>query len=56
MVFWITTRMKAKREQIKEGTIVINLFESNYARDLIYVSGAKFQNMIKENDDESIFV
>src|SRR6476659_6638779 len=36
MAFWITSHMKAKREQKKEEQIVIKLFTSNYARDLFY--------------------
>ena len=35
MVFWITSRMKAKREQIDEELMVIKLFASNYARDFL---------------------
>jgi hypothetical protein len=34
-VFWITYRMKAKREQVNEVMVVIKLFVSNYARDLV---------------------
>ncbi len=36
MVFWITSRMKAKREQVDDKLMVIKLFASNYARDLLY--------------------
>ena len=35
MVFWITSHMKAKREQIYGDLLVIKLFASNYARDLM---------------------
>ncbi len=35
MVFWITSRMKAKREQIDDEIVIIKLFASNYARDLL---------------------
>ncbi len=35
VVFWITSRMKAKREQVDEELRVIKLFASNYARDLM---------------------
>ena len=35
MVFWITSSMKAKREQIDGELMVIKLFVSNYARDLM---------------------
>ncbi len=35
MVFWITSRMKTKREQVNEEMVVIKLFVSNYARDLM---------------------
>ena len=38
MVFWITSRMKTKREQVNEEIGVIKLFVSNYAKDLIYKS------------------
>ena len=34
MVFWITSRMKATKEQVDEELMVIKLFASNYARDL----------------------
>ncbi len=34
MAFWITSRMKTKREQMDEEMMVIKLFASNYARDL----------------------
>jgi hypothetical protein len=34
MVFWITSRLKAKREQVDEELLVIQLFASNDARDL----------------------
>ena len=34
MVFWITSHMKAKREQSKEEMMVIKLFASNYVRNL----------------------
>ncbi len=37
MVFWITSRMKAKKEQVNDKLMVIKLFGSNYARDLIIV-------------------
>jgi hypothetical protein len=47
--------MKAKRERVNDKLIVIKLFASNYARDLVYVgiyaSATRFQNMIKERDD-----
>ena len=35
MVFWITARMKATKEQDDEKLMVIKLFASNYARDCI---------------------
>ena len=35
MVFWITARMKATKEQDDEKLMVIKLFASNYARDLL---------------------
>ena len=38
MAFWITFRMRAKREQITEEQIVIKLFVSNNARDLLYIT------------------
>jgi hypothetical protein len=34
MAFWITSRMKAKREQAYGDLLIIKLFASNYARDL----------------------
>ncbi len=37
MVFWITSRMKTKREQIDDEIVIIKLFASNYARDLIFI-------------------
>jgi hypothetical protein len=35
MAFWITSRMKAKREQAYGDLLIIKLFASNYARDLL---------------------
>jgi hypothetical protein len=35
MAFWITSRMKATKEQVDDKLMVIKLFTSNYARDLI---------------------
>ncbi len=35
VVFCITSRMKAMREQVDEELLVIKLFASNYTRDLI---------------------
>jgi hypothetical protein len=35
MAFWITSRMKAKGEQVDEELVIIKLFTSNYARDLL---------------------
>ncbi len=35
VVFWITSRMKAKREQVDEELRVIKLFAGKYARDLL---------------------
>jgi hypothetical protein len=35
MVFWITSRMKATKEQMGGELMVIKLFVSNYARDLM---------------------
>ncbi len=35
MVFWITSPIKAKREQVDDKLVVIKLFASNYARDLL---------------------
>jgi hypothetical protein len=35
MVFWITSRMKATKEQMDGELMVIKLFVSNYARDLV---------------------
>ncbi len=37
MAFWITSRMKAKREQVDEKLIIIKLFATNYARDLLKI-------------------
>jgi hypothetical protein len=37
MVFWITSRMKATKEQMDGELMVIKLFVSNYARDLLIV-------------------
>ena len=36
MVFWIISRMKAKKEHVDKELRVIKLFANNYARDLIY--------------------
>src|SRR4029078_9002663 len=41
MAFWITCHMKAKREQKKAEQIVIKLFSSNYARDLLTIDNIK---------------
>ena len=35
MVFWITSPIKAKREQVDDKLMVIKLFASNYARFII---------------------
>jgi hypothetical protein len=37
MVFWITSHMKTKREQVDDKLMVIKLFSCNYARDLISI-------------------
>ena len=36
MAFWMTSRMKAKRDQAYGDLLVIKRFASNYARDLMY--------------------
>jgi hypothetical protein len=33
--FWITSHRKAKREQVDEEMMIIKLFRSNCARDLL---------------------
>ena len=35
MAFWITYRMKATKEHVDTEIMIIKLFVSNYARDLI---------------------
>ncbi len=47
MVFWITSRMKAKKEQVNDKLMVIKLFGSNYARDLLYI--INFYNKYEKN-------
>jgi hypothetical protein len=37
MVFWITSSMKTKREQVNEELVIIKLFVSNHASGLIYI-------------------
>jgi hypothetical protein len=44
MAFWITSRMKAKREQAYGDLLIIKLFASNYARDLLYKYDKKNYN------------
>ena len=52
MVFWITSRMKAKREHVNEKLYVIKLFASNYARDLLVILNEvhRFANREKSNN------
>ena len=49
MAFWITSRMRTKRKRVDDKLMVIKLFASNYARDLICSYNNKYDIFVSKS-------